>query len=232
MNLTLIGEDSFCKYCETLNETELTKYLVLKQYVNGDGNALRVLNAFSKNLTWREIKNNIESNHQRGIAAFSCIPREDWPSYIGKILLVRRVDKLPFDCILSGEDAVFYNKDDGFIKFNQAVGSLREWLLKNNQYQIENPAAFLLSTRKKALCASEIITNFFESRKLRLLSFKMSLGIEFDDYQQEIIPIWRGEGVIPQTAKILENGQLIKDPKYLARIILPPSVFKKQIGEN
>lgn len=229
-NLTLIGKDSFCCYYKNTNHLKAVENLILKEYVNGDGNALRILNIFSKNLVWRILKNDIEESYDRRIIALNGIPPEDQLLYVGRVLLIRKIDKLPIDCILSGDDVMFSNGK--MLNFRQAVNLLKEWLLIHEQYKIVSPAAFLLNLREKSLHVSEIMNEYFKSRNLRLLYFKINLGIEFDEDSEEIVPIWVGEGIIPQTAKILEAGELIQDSKYLARIILPPSVFKKQIGED
>lgn len=229
-NLTLIGKDQLCHYYRNANRSKEVHNLILKDYVGEKGNALRELNVFSKSLVWEILRNDIEESYQRRIVALSEIPNEDQSLFLGRVLFIRSIDRLPFDCILSGHDAVFSNGK--MLKMGQTVNLLREWFLTHEQYDIASPAAFLFNIREKSLHVSEIMTEYFKERKLRLLYFKINLGIEIDECSNEAIPIWTGEGVIPQTANILQAGELIKDPKHLARIILPPSVFKKEIGED
>lgn len=230
-NLTLIGKDQFCCYYETPNHSKSVEGLILKEYTNGDGVAMRALTVFTKNLVRKEFRNDInkEYSHQGRVVALSEITGDDRMVHMGRVLFVRRVDKIPFSCILSGDECSFYQPDK-WLGFYDAAGILRKWLLLHEQYSV-NPAHFLLSTSKSALSAAEIINKYFKSRNLNLLYFKINLGMEIDEESKEIIPVWVGEGILPQTTSIFEGGKLIKDSKYLAERIFPPSVYKKEIEE-
>ncbi|MFA5207924.1 MAG: hypothetical protein WC428_04650 [Candidatus Paceibacterota bacterium] len=228
-NLTLIGKDQFCRYYKTPNHFKSVEELVLKEYTSEDGIAMRALTVFTKSLVRKEFRNNIEESSQGRVVALSEITGDDRMVHLGKVLFVRRVDKIPISCILSGDSCAFYRADKD-IGFYEAGGILRNWLLLHNQYSV-NPAHFLLDTTKRALSAAEIINEYFKSRNLNLQYFKINLGMEIDEESKEIIPVWVGEGILPQTAKISEGGKSIKDCKYLAGRIFPPSVYRKQIEE-
>ena len=228
-NLTFIGQDKFCRYYRTPNHFKTVERLVLKEYVNGDSIAMRALTGFTKNMVWKYLRNDIEEYSQGRIIALSEITDEDRMVHMGKVLLVRQVDKIPINCILSGEDYSFYHSDE-MINFNRAVSILKEWLSFHKQYNI-NPAHFILDATQRTLSVADFINNYFESRKFNLLYFKINLGIEIDEETGNVVPVWVEEGVIPPTAKILEGGKLIQDSQYLARRILPPSVYKKEIEE-
>jgi hypothetical protein len=227
-NLTLIGKDQFCRYYKTPNHSKSVEGLILKEYINGDGIAMRALTVFTKSLVRKEFRNNIEESFQGRIVALSEITDEDRMVHLGRVLFVRRVDKIPISCILSGDDCIF--QTDKTLKFYEAVSILKNWFSLHEQYRV-NPAHFLLDTTEKALSAAEIINDYFKSRNLNLRYFKIDLGIEIDEESKEIVPVWVGEGIIPKTASILEGGQLIEDSKYLAGRIFPPSVYKKEIEE-
>lgn len=227
-NLVLIGRDRLCCYYKTPNRSKTVERLVLKEYVNGDSIAIRALTVFTKSLVWKNIKNDIEDSFQGRVIALSEIPDEDRLVHMGRVLFVRRIDKLPISCILSRDECLFYS--DRILKFKEAFLYLRNWLSLHKEYNI-NPAHFLFNTEEKTLSAAEIINNYFKSRNLNLLYFKIDLGIEIDEETGKVVPVWIGEGVIPQTAHIFEGGRLIENSKYLAERILPPSVYKKEIGE-
>jgi hypothetical protein len=227
-NLTLIGQDRFCFYYTTPNRLKAVADLVLKEYRNDDGIARRILTTFTKYLVAREISNDIVEFFQQRIVALSEISTEDSLFYLGKTLLVRKVDQLPIECILSGDLVLFSNGT--VIEFEEAVSILQKWLLNHKQYSI-NPGAFLETVKEKARRMSAIFKQYFELRSLKLLYFRMSLGIEIDEETKKPVPVWIGEGINPQTAIIFENGNLIEDSMYLANQILPKSVYKKEIGE-
>lgn len=232
-NLTLIKTDDVCCYYlphEELDE-ELRK-LVLKAYVNEDGKALRMLNVFPKNLVWRFIRNNIVEMYQPRIVALNNIPLDERPAYLGRLLMVRRVDKFPFDCILSGENIVFSNGD--LLNFGQAVETTKEWVQEKEQYSNIIPAHFVFALRQNALTVSDILNAYFSLKELELVSFRINLGIEIDEESGKVIPVWIGEGINFQTAEIREKGggSIEKDTSCLAEKILPKTVYKKQVGES
>jgi len=227
-NLTLIGKDQFCRYYTTPNHSESVSKLVLKEYTNGDGIAMRALTVFTKSLVRKKLRNNIEEFFQGRIVALSEITDEDRMVHMGRVLFVRRVDKIPISCILSEDDCIF--QTDKTLKFYEAVSVLKDWLSLHKQYKV-NPAHFLLNTTERTFSAAEIINNYFKSRNLNLRYFEIGLGMEIDEESKEIVPVWVGEGITPQTASIFKGSELIKDSKYLAERIFPPSVYKKQIEE-
>ncbi|MFA5346265.1 MAG: hypothetical protein WC315_08355 [Candidatus Omnitrophota bacterium] len=227
-NLTFISQDEFCRYYKTPNHFEAVEKLVLKEYISGDGIAMRALTVFSKSLVRKELRNNIAESFQGRIVALSEITDEDRMVHLGRVLFVRRVDKIPISCILSGDDCIF--QTDKTLKFHEAVSVLKNWLSLHKQYKM-NPAHFLLNATERTLSAAEIINNYFKSSNLNLRYFEIGLGMEIDEESKEIVPVWVGEGITPQTASIFKGGKLIKDSKYLAERIFPPSVYKKEIEE-
>jgi hypothetical protein len=228
-NLTLIGKDKFCRYYKTPNHSKPVEELVLKEYTNGDGIAMRALTVFTKNLVRKKIRNNIEESFQGRIVALSEITDEDRMVHLGRVLFVRRVDKVPISCILSGDECALYQIDKS-LGFYEARGILKNWLLLHKQYNV-NPAHFLFDVTERTLSAAEIINDYFKSKNLNLPYFKINLGIEIDEESKEVVPVWVGEGILPQIASIFEGNQLIKDSKYLAERIFPPDIYKKEIEE-
>ncbi len=227
-NLTLIGQDKFCRYYKTPNHFKTVERLVLKEYITGDGIAMRTLAVFTKRLARKEIINNTEESSQGRIIALSEITEEDCLVHMGKVLFVRHIDKIPISFILSGGECFLFS--DKIIKFKEAADILKEWLILHNQYNI-NPGHFLLDAIQRTLSVAEIIDEYFKSRNLKLFYFKINLGMEIDEETGKVVPVWIGEGIIPQTAAIFEGGKLIKDSKYLAKRILPDNIYKKEIEE-
>jgi hypothetical protein len=220
-NLTPFKRDKICCYCNS------HRGLVLKEYENSDSRALRILNIFPKGLVHRIIGNDIVEIHQPRIMGLNRICPEDRPAYMNRLLMIRRVDELPFDCILSRDNARFSNGK--MLRLGQTVNLFRSWIQINEQYDEINPAHFLLDLRSRLLNAFEVIDAQFPT-DLELLSLKVNLGIKVDEDNGEVIPVWTGEGVIPQTAEIMENELIVKDPFYLAKKILPEKVYLRQVG--
>jgi hypothetical protein len=225
-NIVLVREDSLCRYYRISNHSESVKRLILKEYVSTeDGIALRALNERSKKIGAKIISNNIKESFQGRVLALSEFPCEERVIHMGRVLLVEPVDELPFRCVLEGRDKYSFKKEEA-LSFKQATVVLKERLLSHPQYEKINPAHFLLQTIPKVLSVSDAINDYFNSRGLSLTCFEMRLGIEIDEESGKAVPIWMGEGVIPQTANIFENHTKIKDSNYLAKKILPLGSYK------
>ena len=227
--LTLIGRDHLCHYYNTSNVC--LRGCVLKIYNGGEdieSRARRVTTVFTKTLAVGKISNNLECAYQRRVLALSQIPEDGRSKFMGRALLVRKVEELPMKCIVSSKE-VFFSEKNKMIPLDEASNVFQEWLCLHKQYNVVDPPDFLSETRNQILSGFEIIDNYFKSRKLSVAFSIVNLGIEIDD-TGKAIPVWIREGVNSTTSNIY-NGNVIMDNCHdLAKIILPTSVYEKEIA--
>jgi hypothetical protein len=204
---------------------------ILKIYNEGEdieSKARRTTTVFTKTLVVGKISNNLECVYQRKVLALSQIPEDERSGFMGKVLLVRKVEKLPMRCIVSSKEVLFLEKTK-IIPLDEASNVLQEWFCLHKQYNVVDPPDFLSETRNQIVSGFEIIDNYFKSKKLSVAFSIVNLGIEIND-TGKAIPVWIREGVNPTTSNIYNGNTIMENCHDLAKIILPGSVYEKEIA--
>jgi hypothetical protein len=215
---TLIGEDRFCRYYYTSNPC--LRGIALRVYNGGEdieSMAMRTMDVFTQTLAVKEMPNTLEHTFQRKVLALSEIDRNEYPQYMGRVLLVRETDKMPVNCIITDNKVLFVN-DQGILSLEEASVFLQEWLSSQQQYDIVDPLDFLSKTKVRLSSGFEIIDGHLKSKELNRSYSTVSLGIEIDE-KGNSIPVWMGHGVVPSTSTIFYNGRIIESCHQLAEII-------------
>lgn len=198
--------------------------MIIKEYEGGEGVPTRACTSFLKRIVRTTIPSNIVCPNQEKIL-IKLSPEEKSP-LMGRVLRIREVDRLPFDCILSGKDIFYYSGSD-CIAFEKALALFKKMISKKEQYAIVAPEEFFSEIETRTKLAFGILEKYFKSRFMRIAYLRMEIGI---DITSRPVPVWIGEGVIPRTAVIFSNqGKTIDNCWELARMLFSPIEYEKEV---
>lgn len=210
-SLEIVEKQAGYTLYRTPNQSLCRRNIILKVYSD---TVLRLLTSYTtKGLIGSIVGTNIEYDNQRVALALSEIPQTDWPKFFGRVLLVRRVEIIPFDFIFKSRAAgVIFAKDGKIISYDEAV-SLIPGLNGNSSDFLDNricPVMHSIFSRA---------ANHLKERGLSIGRLKINFAIE--SCGDELFPIWVGEGINPNNAIISHGNERITDYTELARIIIP-----------
>jgi hypothetical protein len=204
----------------------------LLEVFNGpEGPYERVLAAFSmaRLVGTKIVKHDIYTSLQlRALNLSLSSSRERDNKLLGRVLLVRKTVPIPLAFVASHEVRVdiFHNEQE--ITSDDAQEILRDLSLQVGQ---ELPGFLELMMANSASVYYQS-RDYLAPRKLILESAVLRFGIGYDEETGEPVPLWTGSGISPKTAHIMYGDEEIKDLRRFAEMVLPPSVYEREFGEE
>jgi hypothetical protein len=195
---------------------------LLKFYSGVDGPFLRALTSFTVfSLIGRRkpLGTEISEAYQRKVVALSGLPENHWNYWLGRVLLVEDIAPIPIDFIIEDGKGIVFVKNGEVVSRNDALALLN----------VSEPEKILSAIESGSASIYSEIRKYLEARDLSIENLIMNFGIGRDE-KGALVPIWAREGLNPKTALVYDRKERMMDVVEFAQRIIPPSVYKKDIG--